>query len=96
MQTLSAGAIERATHAFYRSILRGADVNAATRAIGAVLEPNEAVFITVTAEWLFMEILKGYYNEWTTDEQIAARVDRAIASLPLAGAPPADMPRLRG
>jgi hypothetical protein len=25
---------------------------------------------TVTAEWLFLEILKNYYNEHTTDEKI--------------------------
>jgi hypothetical protein len=71
MQVVSAGILETATHAFYRSILSGGDGSAATRAIREALHPNEAMFWTVTAEWLFLEILKGYYNEMTTDDQIA-------------------------
>jgi hypothetical protein len=95
MQVVSAGVLETATHAFYRSILNGGDSSAATRAIGEALHPNEAMFWTVTAEWLFLEILKGYYNEMTTDDQIAARVERFIAPLALQGVPAAEMARRR-
>jgi len=75
--------------------LSGGDGSAATRAIREALHPNEAAFWTVTAEWLFLEIVKGYYNESTTDEQIAARVERFIAPMALEGVPPAEMARRR-
>lgn len=79
MQVISAGIRETATKAFYRSILEGGDGSVATRAIREALHPNEAVFWTVTVEWLFLEILKAYDNQTTTDEQIAARVERFMA-----------------
>jgi hypothetical protein len=95
LQVVSAGVLETATRAFYRSILSGGDGSAATRAIREALHPNEAMFWTVTAEGLFLEILKGYYNEMTTDDQIAARVERFIAPMALQGVPPAEMARRR-
>jgi len=94
-QVVSAGVLETATRAFYRTTLSGGDGSAATRAIREALHPNEARSGRLAAEWLFLEILKGYYNESTTDEQIAARVERFIAPLPLQGAPPAEMARRR-
>jgi hypothetical protein len=95
MEVVSAGILETATHAFYRSILNGGDGSAATRAIREALHPNEAMFWTVTAEWLFLEILKAYYNEATTDVQIAARVERFVAPLALQGVPRDEMAHRR-
>jgi hypothetical protein len=37
---------------------------------------------------LFLEILKGYYNQSTTEEQIAARTERYVAPLALQGVSP--------
>jgi len=76
MQVISAGIRETATKAFYRSILEGGVGSVATR---EALHPNEAVFWTVTVEWLFLEIVEAYDNQTTTDEQIDARVERFIA-----------------
>src|SRR5262249_19873605 len=46
MEVVSTGALERAAHAFYRTILNGADGNAAIRAISETVNPSEALFLT--------------------------------------------------
>jgi hypothetical protein len=95
MNPVSAGAVERATRAFYATLLRDGNNTAAIRAINEALRPDEAGFWSIPAEILFLEILKAYYNELTTDEQIAARVESRIAALVLSGSSPAEIERRR-
>jgi len=92
---VSAGDLEKATYAYYRSLLRGGDGSAALRAIGDALNNRGTPFLTVSAEGLFLQILQLYYNEGTTDEQIAVRVERMIARAILAGASSAEISHRR-
>ena len=52
---------------------------------------TSGAFLPFAAEILFLMILKGYYNEMTTDAEIAARVEMRIAERVLAGVPPAQI-----
>lgn len=92
---LRQGTLEKATNAFYRSVLAGDDGTAAIQAIIAAVPPTEAVFLTVTAEMLFLQILQAYFNQMTTEDQISARVEAFIAPLALLGVPPIEMARRR-
>ncbi len=92
---LRQGTLEKATNAFYRSVLAGDDGTAAIRAISTAVAPTEALFLAVTAEWLFLQILQDYFNQMTTEDQLAARVEGSIAPLALLGVSPAEMDRRR-
>lgn len=95
LKKLSAGAVETAARAFYRTALRGGNGEATTRAMREALGPGEGRFVPMSAEWMFLKILELYFNEATTEDQIAARVEAYIAPLALARVPPAEMARLR-
>lgn len=95
MDVIAAGTIEKVTRAFYQTLLRENNGNAATRAVQDVLEPDDGMVLSITAEWLFMKILEGYYNELTTDVQVAARAERMIAAWALQGVPAAELGRRR-
>jgi hypothetical protein len=94
-EEVPARAIETATGAFYRALLQNGDGNAAFRAIDAARGPDDPVFWKLPAETLFLEIVKGYYNEMTTDEQITARVEGLVAPLALRGVPANETVRQR-
>lgn len=81
--SISMGVLETGTNTFYRSLFRQGDGGQAIR------EMNEATnhaFFPFSAEWLFLQILKGYFNEYTTAEQIAIRAERIVAQMVLNGA----------
>src|SRR5205814_2312545 len=80
--SISIDQLEKGTFAFYRSLFRTGNGGQ------ALIDMNSATggaFFPVTAEWFFLTILKGYYNEFTTDRQIAARAEKFIARMVLAG-----------
>jgi hypothetical protein len=48
----------------------------------ALRDMNEATdyaFFPFSAEWLFLQILKGYFNQHTTPDQIAIRAESIVA-----------------
>ena len=63
----------------------------ASSAVNMALAPDQKTFFPFSAEWMFLQILMGYYNELTTDAQIAARVERRIAPMALQGVPAAEL-----
>lgn len=95
MVKLSGGVIEKATHAFYRTLIRDGDGNGAFVAMSAALDPADPGFWKFPAETLFVEILKAYYNEPTTYDLIAARADADIAPLASPGVPAEALARAR-
>jgi len=84
-QSILMGDLETGTFTFYRTLLRERD---GARAANVMNEATGGAFFPFTAEWLFLQILKGYYDEMTTESQIAARVERFIAPFALAGVQP--------
>jgi hypothetical protein len=81
-KTISVADLEIGTFAFYRTLLRTRDGGQ------ALIDMNAATggrFFGFTAEWFFLEVLKGYFNESTTERAIAARVEGMLAPLVLAG-----------
>lgn len=81
------GVLETGTSAFYRTLLQDGDGGKALRAMNDATGEAFQVFL---AEWLFVLILQGYYNDATTDAKIAARVEaKFIAPMVLGGAPDA-------
>ncbi len=91
----SARAVEKGTRAFYRALFKDWSWTKAGDAMNSALRSEDAAFWMLSAERHFLKILQGYYNEYTTEEQIAARVERYIAPLCLRGVPPAELARLR-
>ncbi len=86
--SISLGLLEMGTMAFYRSLFRDGDGGKALRDMN---DATQNAFFPFTAEWMFLQILKAYYNEHTTPAQIAARVERRIAEMVLAGIPSAEI-----
>jgi hypothetical protein len=80
-ETISNNTLEKGTFTFYRS-LRGGD---GTQAAIDMNQATDGAFFPFTAEWLFLTILKGYFNEHTTERQVAARTERIVAPMALAG-----------
>ena len=89
MRPIDVPEIDRATRAFYHSLFRDRNGVAAATAMNATLEPDRMPFLVLTAEWMFMQILLGYFNDATNEPQIAARAERVVAEMILRGMPPA-------
>lgn len=81
--SISMGVLETGTNTFYRSLFRKGDGSQALR------EMNEATnnaFFPFSAEWMFLQVLKDYFNERTTPEQVAIRAEPFVADMVLNGA----------
>lgn len=89
MRTIDVPEIDRVTRAFYHSLFRDLNGVAAATAMNATIEPNRMPFLVLTAEWMFMQILLGYFNDATNEPQVAARAERVVADMILRGVPPA-------
>jgi len=77
------GVLENGTNTFYRSLLQKGDGGQALRDMN---EATDNAFFPFSVEWLFLQILKGYFNEYTTPEQVAIRAERIVAHMVLNGA----------
>jgi hypothetical protein len=95
MRPIEVPEIDRATRAFYRTLLRERDGSSAVLAMNATLDPKREPFLALSAEWMFLEILKLYYNEATTESQIAARVEAKYVEMILQGIPLGEASRQR-
>jgi hypothetical protein len=90
--TISIEKLETGTFAFYRTLLRTLD---GSQAVNDMNRATRGAFFPFTAEWLFLNIWKGYFNELTTEPAIAARVEPMIAEMALQGVPAAELARRR-
>ena len=82
--SISMGLLETGTNTFYRSLFQNGDGR------GALRQMNEATsgsFLSFSAELLFLQILMGYFNDYTTPEQIALRAQRAVDQMLKDGVP---------
>lgn len=84
MDTISTRVLETGTLAFYRSLVVQGN---GAKAVTAMQEATKGAFLVFLAEDLFLRILTGYFNELTTESQVAARVELFIADMVLAGVP---------
>lgn len=91
MRPITVGEIDKATVVFYRTLFRERNGIAAWEAMNAALQPGRDTFYAFTAEQMFLDILVSYFNELTTEPQIAARVEGMLAPLALAGVSPAEL-----
>jgi hypothetical protein len=89
MRTIDVPEIDRLTRACYHSLFRDRNGVAAATAMNATIEPGRMPFLVLTAEWMFMQILVGYFNDATNEPQVAARAERVVADMILRGVPPA-------
>ncbi len=81
--------IDRLTRVFYQVLFRDRNGVAAATAMNSHVKPGQTPFLVLTAEWMFLQILLGYFNESTTEPQIAARAARVVAALVDGGVPSA-------
>jgi hypothetical protein len=89
MRTIEVPEIDQAARAFYHSLFRDRNGVAAATAMNATIKVGPLPFLVLTAEWMFMQILLGYFNDLTSEPQIAARAERVIADMIARGVPPA-------
>jgi hypothetical protein len=64
--------LEIGTNTFYRSLFQQTDGGQAVRDMN---EATDHAFFLFSAEWLFLEILKDYFNEHTTPEGCTKAAD---------------------
>jgi hypothetical protein len=96
IRSLSFNAVELATMAFYKSLFQEHDLHAAIDAMNIATPPGDGgVFFPFTAERMFLQILKDYYNDETNETRIAARVEPYMVDFLLRGMPPAEVQRRR-
>jgi hypothetical protein len=81
--SISMGVLEVGTSTFYRSLFQQGD---GAQALRDMNEATDYAFFPFSAEWLFLQILKGYFNEYTTPDQIAIRAERIGAQTVMNGA----------
>jgi hypothetical protein len=81
--SISVGELEVGTNTFYRSLFQEGDGGQALRDMN---EATDHAFFPLSAEWLFLQILEGYFNEYTTPDQIAIRAKRTAAHMVMNGA----------
>jgi hypothetical protein len=72
-RTVSAGEIERASLAFYRTLFRVNDGVAAWRAMNDAVAPAPLTFSVFTAEYVLRYVMRGYLKTQCTDEVLASR-----------------------
>lgn len=53
----------------------------AWRAMNRALAPINGTLWLISAEWFLLEVWKGYFNTYTTEPAIAARVERQLAPM---------------
>lgn len=82
-EQISMGVLETGTTTFYRSLFQKGDGGQALRDMN---EATNYAFYPFSAEWLFLQILKGYFNEYTTPEQIAKRAQPVFTRMIMDGA----------
>jgi hypothetical protein len=86
-RALSIRKVEQATTTFYRELFNTFNLNKALTAMNTAVEPNEAYCWGLSAEWLFQEILRGYYKfrREQSDAELDARMEELAQSYPLNG-----------
>ena len=73
---ISMGVLETGTNTFYRSLFRQGDGGQALRDMN---EATDQAFFPFSAEWLFLQILMGYFNEVHDSGTISIRAERIVA-----------------
>ncbi len=86
------GVLEIGTSTFYRALFRTGNGG---QALHEMNEATNNAFFPFSAEWLFLKILEGYFNEHTTPAQVAIRAERTVAQMVLEGASWAQAEALR-
>lgn len=84
--SISMGVLETGTNTFYRSLLQKDDGGQAIRDMN---EATNYAFFPFMAERHFVNILKRYFNEYTTPEQVAIRAEPIVSHIAMNGASPA-------
>lgn len=76
---VSPGEVVRGMRAFYQGIFRHKDGTRAMQMLNSIVDPDRATFAIFTAEKLFRDVWDTYFEMTSTETQIAARVERAVA-----------------
>jgi hypothetical protein len=85
--TISAGALEKATLAFYRTLFAAGDAAAAWRAMNTAVSPSGMTFAVSTAEFMLRYVMHHYLRTEGTEAALDRRQDRLEAHLRAGGMP---------
>ena len=78
-RVVSAGELEDAHLAFYRTLYRTRDYTPALQAMNDTVPAGDRPFFLFGAEWMFRQVMRGYFKRYSTEEAITARVEKAAA-----------------
>jgi hypothetical protein len=70
--------IEAAHTAFYRTLFSTGDGAVAWRAMNAAIEASDSPFLFVGAEYMFREVMRMYFKEHCSNEQLANRTQKLV------------------
>lgn len=73
------GEVVRGMRAFYQGIFRHKDGTRAMQMLDNIVDPDRATFGIFTVEKLFRDVWDTYFAMTSTEAQVAARVERAVA-----------------
>ena len=76
-RTVTAGELDDGHRAFYRTLYQTRDFTPAMKAMNASVPAGDQPFFLFGAQWFFMQVMRGYFERYCTDEAIAARVLKA-------------------
>jgi hypothetical protein len=77
---VSAGEIEQACLAFYRTLFDAGEIRAAWRAMNDAVAPDQLTFAAFTAEYTLRYVMHHYLKTLCSEEALAKREDDATAS----------------
>ena len=76
-RVVNAGELEDAHLAFYRTLYRTRDYTPALDAMNDTVPAGDRPFFLFGAEWMFRRVMRGFFERYSTEEAITARVQRA-------------------
>jgi hypothetical protein len=73
-RTVTAGELDDGHRAFYRTLYTTRDFTPALDAMNATVPAADQPFFLFGAQWFFTQVMRGYFERYTTEDAIAARV----------------------
>ena len=92
LRVVTAGEIEDAHTAFYRTLFSTGDGGPAWRAMNAAIEKADSPFQFISAEFMFREVMRTYFTKLCSKEALAQRMDRLVETMKSDGVPQQALP----
>lgn len=76
-RTVTAGELDDGHRAFYRTLYETCDFTPALDAMNLSVTAGDRPFVLFGAQWFFAQVMRGYFDRYSTEDAIAERVKKA-------------------